>query len=217
MTKSQEPSKVSVNETLPETESAGVAGRRLSKAERRQWKPKRREIASLPRLPITLVLDGVRRHRDIGAMLRMAGVFTLDRVVVCGKHVKRKKRRFLQAARGSDQQVPWSEAESAVQAVADAKAAGASIVVLQRTTKSVAPEAFTPKFPVCLVVGSEKHGVPQEVIDLADAAVAIPSLGVASRLNIVSASAIVLYSLTRALHPGVRAPQTSPRLSRHSA
>jgi tRNA (guanosine-2'-O-)-methyltransferase len=149
--------------------------------------------------------------------LRLADAFCLQELVVCGKRVKREKRSFLQASCGSEQQVPWSEAESAVQAVAAAKAAGASVLVLQQTTTSVSPEAFTPKFPVWLIVGSEKHGVPQEVIDLADAAVAIPSLGVAGRLNVVSASAIVVYWLTRALRPGVRAPQTSRQLSSHTA
>jgi tRNA G18 (ribose-2'-O)-methylase SpoU len=217
MTKSQELSTAALQQAFAETEAVGVAGRRLSKAEMRQWQPKRREIASLPRLPITLVLDGLRRHYDIGAMLRLADAFCLQELVVCAKRVKREKRSFLQASCGSDQQIPWSEAESAVQAVAAAKAAGASVLVLQQTTTSVAPEAFTPKFPVCLIVASERRGVPQEVIDLADAAVAIPSLGVASPLNIVSASAIVLYWLTRALRPGFRAPEASPQLSRHSA
>ena len=51
-------------------------------------------------------------------------------------------------------------------------------------------------FPTCLVLGGERNGVSPEAIEVADAAVAIPMLGMANSLNVATAAAILLYWLS---------------------
>lgn len=46
-------------------------------------------------------------------------------------------------------------------------------------------------------LGSERSGVSQAVLDLADAAVAIPMQSMANSLNIATAAAIVLYAMRK--------------------
>ena len=77
------------------------AGRQLTRGELRLWNPDRRQFASLPREPITLVLDGVRRNYNIGAMFRLADAFLLERLVICGVHIDLRKRKLVQAACGA--------------------------------------------------------------------------------------------------------------------
>jgi tRNA G18 (ribose-2'-O)-methylase SpoU len=178
------------------------AGRRLTRGELRLWKPDRREFASLPREPITLVLDGVRRNYNIGAMFRLADAFLLERLIVCGVHIDLRKRKLVQAARGAQCWVPWAQADTAASVVVAAKANGASVLVVEQTSISLPPEQIAPAFPVCLVLGSEDRGVSQEILDLADGGVAIPVLGMGSSLNVTSAAAIVLYWLSRCRRPG---------------
>jgi tRNA G18 (ribose-2'-O)-methylase SpoU len=173
------------------------AGRRLTRGELRLWKPDRREFASLPREPITLVLDGVRRNYNIGAMFRLADAFLLERLIVCGVHIDLRKRKLVQAARGAQYWVPWAEADTAASVVVAAKANGASVLVVEQTSTSLPPDQVKPAFPVWLVLGSEDRGVSQDILDLADGAVAIPVLGIGSSLNVTSAAAIVLYWLSR--------------------
>ncbi len=55
-----------------------------------------------------------------------------------------------------------------------------------------------PAFPVCLVLGSEKHGLGQDIVDFADAAVSIPMAGMANSLNVASTAAILLHWLAAA-------------------
>ena len=178
------------------------AGRRLTRGELRLWKPDRREFASLPREPITLVLDGVRRNYNIGAMFRLADAFLLERLIVCGVHIDLRKRKLVQAARGAQYWVPWAEADTAASAVVAAKLNGASVLVVEQTSNSLPPEQIRPAFPVCLVLGSEDRGVSQEILDLADGAVAIQVLGMTDSLNVASAAAIVLYWLSSCRRPG---------------
>jgi tRNA G18 (ribose-2'-O)-methylase SpoU len=177
-------------------------GRRLTRGELRLWKPDRRQFASLPREPIALVLDGVRRNYNIGAMFRLADAFLLERLVICGVHIDPRNRKLVQAARGAQYWVPWDEANTATSIVVAAKANGASVLVVEQTSISLPPDQITPAFPVCLVLGSEDRGISQEILELADGAVAVPVLGMTHSLNVTSAAAIVLYWLSRCRRPG---------------
>jgi tRNA C32,U32 (ribose-2'-O)-methylase TrmJ len=51
---------------------------------------------------------------------------------------------------------------------------------------------------ICLVLGSEFHGVSASVLALTDAAVAIPVHGTANSLNVSTAAGIILNHLTLA-------------------
>ena len=53
--------------------------------------------------------------------------------------------------------------------------------------------------PTILVMGNEKDGVSQEVIDLADEVISIPMRGMAQSLNVSVATALILYEASRQL------------------
>jgi tRNA (guanosine-2'-O-)-methyltransferase len=75
---------------------------------------------------------------------------------------------------------------------------GYRIVVAEQTRDAVPPQVLPAVFPVCLVLGSEFHGVSASVLALADAAVAIPVHGMANSLNVSTAAGIILNHLTLA-------------------
>lgn len=54
---------------------------------------------------------------------------------------------------------------------------------------------FTP--PVTIVLGAERAGLPDEILDACDAVAAIPMPGDAESLNVAAAGAIALYELSR--------------------
>lgn len=173
--------------------------RALTKPELRHSKLTRDEFLIRPRRPITVVLDGVSQNYNIGAILRLCDAFLVQELVICGTKVQLHKRRLAQAAQGTQHWVPWSERQHASEAVADAKARGVWILVAEQTTASVRPEQLVPKFPVTLVMGGERSGVSHQLIETADAAVAIPMLGMANSLNVATAAAILLYWLSARL------------------
>jgi tRNA G18 (ribose-2'-O)-methylase SpoU len=167
----------------------------LSKVELRQQKPDRGSFMALPRRPIRVVLDGVRRNYNLGAIFRLCDAFLADRLVICGSKVDLRKRKLVQAAVGTQHWVPWERADNAVEVIAAAKSAGAWVVVAEQTIESCSPANLAPAFPACLVLGSEKHGLGQDIVDLADAAVSIPMAGMANSLNVASTAAILLHWL----------------------
>jgi tRNA G18 (ribose-2'-O)-methylase SpoU len=51
-------------------------------------------------------------------------------------------------------------------------------------------------FPVCVVLGGERGGVSPQVMRLADAVIEIPMRGMANSINVATAAALVLYSIS---------------------
>jgi len=174
--------------------------RALTTSDLRRTKATREEFLSRPRRPITVVLDGVSQNYNIGAIFRLCDAFLVQQLVICGTKVELHKRKLIQAAQGTQHWVRWSERQDAVEAIAEAKARGAWVVLAEQTTTSVHPKQVFPRFPACLVLGGERTGVSAEAIQTADAAVAIPMLGMANSLNVATAAGILLYWLS--LHFG---------------
>ena len=173
--------------------------RALTTPELRRTKPTRDQFLAQPRMPITVVLDGVSQNYNIGAIFRLCDAFLVQELVICGTKVDLRKRRLVQAAQGTQHWVRWSERQHASQAVADAKARSAWVVVAEQTTASVRPEQLVPIFPATLVLGGERSGVSPQALKSADAAVAIPMLGMANSLNVATTAAILLYWLSARL------------------
>ncbi len=92
------------------------------------------------------------------------------------------------------------------------KASGALIVSLEITSSSISinSEAFTRAIknsrPVCLVLGSENTGVCEALLSLSDLSVHIPMLGANSSMNIVTATAIACFEITRILQDDINRP-----------
>ena len=63
-----------------------------------------------------------------------------------------------------------------------------------------------PRQGIAWILGSEAHGVSEEMRALADLSVTIPMFGAAESLNVGSAAAICLYSDAAARHGLTRGP-----------
>jgi tRNA G18 (ribose-2'-O)-methylase SpoU len=81
-------------------------------------------------------------------------------------------------------------------AVARAKAVGYRVIVIEEASNSTRPEDFVPAFPVCVVLGGERGGVSPQVLRLAEAVIEIPMRGMANSINVATAAAIVLHSIS---------------------
>ncbi|MDA8232380.1 MAG: hypothetical protein M0006_13670 [Magnetospirillum sp.] len=169
--------------------------RQLGKDELRRTKVGRTEFRHKARHPIKVVLDGVLQNYNIGAIFRLCDAMLVEELVIRGAEVNLRKRKLVQAARGTQLWVPWSQADSAAEVVAKAKADGYQVLIAELADNSVPVDQFVPRFPVCLVLGAEFDGVSPAIADLADAAVEIPMHGMGNSINVATAAAIVLHHL----------------------
>jgi tRNA G18 (ribose-2'-O)-methylase SpoU len=79
----------------------------LATDELRRSKPNRAAFTSLPRNPVTVVLDGVTGNYNLGAIFRLCDAFMVERLIICRTAVSLRKRKLIQAAAGAQRWVPW--------------------------------------------------------------------------------------------------------------
>jgi 23S rRNA (guanosine2251-2'-O)-methyltransferase len=159
--------------------------------------------------PIVLVLDNLRSAYNVGSIYRTAETASVNHVVTCGITPTPPHPRVLKTALTSCETIPTKHYHNVLEAVADLKAQGYAIVSLETTSKSILyTEADFARFKpvpgstrgsggIALVVGHEKTGVCEALMDASDVIVEIPTYGRKNSLNVTTALSVVLFELLR--------------------
>lgn len=146
--------------------------------------------------PVVVVLDNIRSRLNVGAVLRSADAFRVERVVLCGYTPAPPHRDITKSAIGAENSVDWQHRKDVVEVVEELKAAGYAIVSIEQCEGSGLLNEFVvekgKKYAV--VMGNEVEGVQQAVVDRSDACLEIPQFGTKHSLNVSVAAGIVLYA-----------------------
>lgn len=184
-------------------------------------RPDPARIDSLPKHPISIVLDNVRSIHNVGSIFRTSDAALIEKMYLTGITGTPENRGLHKSALGAQDTVEWSYEEHALSVVRDLKARGHTVGVLEITDQPTyttnVPEDV---FPLCLVVGNEVYGVDAEIVREADLALEIPQYGAKQSMNVAVAYGIAVFDLVRAyralagLRPspdGAEAVQEAPR------
>lgn len=176
-------------DSLADTETPGGV---LAVAE---WNP-----LSLERLPapgdraVALVLDAVQDPGNVGTMIRTAHALGAWGTIALDGTADVRGPKVLRAAMGSHFRHPVVEASfDAFVAFARTQKLDVVLAATDGRSLSTIPDS---RFPVCLVVGSEGHGVREAWTMLAPRRVAIPMVPGAESLNAAVSAGILLSRLT---------------------
>lgn len=157
----------------------------------------RERAASVPRNPVTIILDGVLDTYNVGAVFRLADAVAAERVYLCGATPTPPNSKIKKASVNTWEWVDWQYAPSGPAAIARFRAEhpDGTVICVEQTAGSVAYTEATYPFPVAIVVGNESTGVTPETIAAADLTVELPMWGVNTSLNVMASLAIVLYAV----------------------
>ncbi|MGN6527708.1 MAG: TrmH family RNA methyltransferase [Burkholderiaceae bacterium] len=138
---------------------------------------------------------------NVGTLFRIADALGVEHLHLAGDSPVPPDPRIRRSARSAERFVPWSHAADPLDVVAALRAAGWRIVALELSTASVELARFevAPGDRVCLVLGAEAAGVPQALLDAADATVHIAMRGHNSSMNVATACAIAAWEIGRKL------------------
>jgi TrmH family RNA methyltransferase len=154
--------------------------------------------ADLPaRAGLAVVLHGVADPGNVGTIARSAAAAGADLVVVCGDGAADPwAPKALRASAGALLRIPVLRRDDGPATVAELAAAGLALVggVARGGT---APDAVDLTARVALVVGSEAHGLPPEVVDALDVAVTIPMAAGTESLNAAMAATVLCFEAAR--------------------
>jgi 23S rRNA (guanosine2251-2'-O)-methyltransferase len=175
-------------------------------------RPRPDALASTPRHPIVIVAVDVRSLANVGILFRVADAVRAERLYLCGitgypslaerdsrppPVAERADREINKTAIQMVRYVPWTHAPDAILLIEDLKRQSYQIVALEQTNDSRDFDTAPYHFPLALVVGHERDGVPEGVLALADLAVQIPMYGVGNSLNVATSCAVCAFEIVR--------------------
>lgn len=144
-----------------------------------------------------LLLDGIQDPANVGAIVRCAEAFGVAGVVLTPGSAWPFSPRALRASAGSALRVPIVPRVAPAEAVAWARAHGATLAGAEAHGGDTPARAAKTR-PLVLVVGSEGHGISAELESALDRRLTLPLGGNVESLNAAVAAGLLLFVLTRA-------------------
>jgi TrmH family RNA methyltransferase len=150
---------------------------------------------ALPADPLVIVLEGVEKPGNLGAVLRSADGAGADAVIAADPRTDLFNPNAVRASLGTIFAVPLAAAGS--DEVRDRLLAAGIRLVAARVDAEVPYTEVDLTGAVAIVLGSEADGLGSAWAHPAVIAIRLPMLGVADSLNVSTAAAVLLYEARR--------------------
>jgi tRNA G18 (ribose-2'-O)-methylase SpoU len=162
-----------------------------------EWLPTLQAVPGTA-VPAVLVLDGVIKPENVGALFRTALAFGACGVLLSPGCADPFYRRSIRVSMGTVFQVPWTRALSWPGSLDSLRSAGFHVAGLALSDDAVSLKDFAVRRPekVALVLGAEGDGISSQTLGYVDSVVRIPMLHGVDSLNVASAAAVAIYALT---------------------
>ncbi|RJQ70503.1 RNA methyltransferase [Pseudonocardiaceae bacterium YIM PH 21723] len=154
-------------------------------------------LSGAPKLIAVFV--GIADPGNAGTVLRVADAAGADAVIFAGETVDPHNGKCVRATVGSLFHLPVAVHRSVDEVLEACRAAGLRLLAADGYAKadlySVDAELAEPS---AWLFGNEAHGLPDEVVAVADLPVTVPLHGKAESLNLATAAAVCLYASAKA-------------------
>ena len=149
---------------------------------------------------LVAVLASVRDPGNAGTVLRTADAAGADGVVFSAASVDPYNAKCVRSSAGSLFHLPLVAGPALTDVIAGLRAAGLQVLAADGRASQVLDDPATgPDLsqPTAWLFGNEAWGLPEGLLALADAVVAVPIYGQAESLNLAAAAAVCLYASAR--------------------
>lgn len=148
--------------------------------------------------PITLVCDNITNAPNIGSLFRTADTFGIEKIIFCGSPIP-TGRKMTKTSRATEKVVLFEEQESILEVIQLLKAENYQIISLEITNNSQPLESLncSKQQKIALIIGDENFGVSEAILNLSDSIIHINMFGQNSSMNVVQATSIALYEITK--------------------
>lgn len=148
--------------------------------------------------PITVVCQNVTNAPNVGSLFRTADAFGIEELIFCGNQIP-LGRKMMKTSRATENVVNYDTEADALDVVTQLKSDGHFIVSLEVTTDSSSLHSYS--FPtnksIVLVIGDENFGISESILNISDAVLHIDMFGQNSSMNVVQATSVTLFEITR--------------------
>ena len=154
------------------------------------------------KFPVILVCDGVQSPSNIGSLFRICEAMGVLEVVFCNSKINFDSPRLKKTARSTQKKVSYSESSDILKTLEELQQKGFSPIALEITDNSVHVEklSLAKNEKITLIIGNEKLGVSEIVLEYISQSIHIDMFGDNSSMNVVQATSIALYSIINKLY-----------------
>lgn len=163
-----------------------------------EGKQQKSSPASATRQEIIIVATLLKKMPNLGGLTRTAEIFAASKLVLPSLSVLQDKT-FQDLAVSADHWLPMEEVPEAqlTDYLLAQKHNGYTLVGLEQTSTSHALQSYTFPDKTILLLGNEKRGIPVDLLQLLDASVEIPQLGLIRSLNVHVSASICIWEYTK--------------------
>jgi len=167
------------------------------------------------KMPLVVVLDGVRSLYNVGSVFRTGDAFRIAGVVLCGITATPPNAEIHKTALGAEDSVAWRHFEDTMDAVKWLREEGYTLLAVEQCEGSTMLQDFTPELykpekknpeamnpeamnpeaykKYAVILGNEVKGVQQQVVDACDGCLEIPQFGTKHSMNVSVTAGIVIW------------------------
>ena len=151
------------------------------------------------KFPIIILADNLMGEANIGSLFRLADAFNIEKIIFSGTPINLKSNRLRRTARGTFENVAFDYSENSLDVIQNYKSKGYEPVALEITSDSIALDTLNLKSDsrILLIVGNERHGISDMVLDMVPTKVHISMFGNNSSMNVSQATGIALYEFSK--------------------
>ncbi|MBO7589095.1 MAG: 23S rRNA (guanosine(2251)-2'-O)-methyltransferase RlmB [Bacteroidaceae bacterium] len=146
--------------------------------------------------PFFVLLDGVTDVRNFGAIARTAECAGVNAIIIPSRNSVSVNADAVKTSAGALHILPVCRENQIASAIRYLKNSGIRIVGATEKAELDYTRAEL-QGPVCLIMGAEDKGIPQEHLALCDEWVRIPILGQIESLNVSVAAGILIYETVK--------------------
>jgi len=160
-------------------------------------KPKQHspDSARLPENPLIVVIEGVEKPGNIGAIYRTADAAGVNAILICGSKTDLYNPNTVRASLGCIFTVP-TIISSTKKAIGWLKDSGIRIFCTH--LQAAIPYHKTDfTSPSAIVMGTEDTGISEEWAQASDANIIIPMSGAADSMNVSASAAVIIFEARR--------------------
>ena len=146
---------------------------------------------------LVIAIDRVTDPHNLGAVLRSAGAFGVDGVVVPERRAAGVSAAVWKVSAGAAARVPVARATNLVRTLKEYQKAGCFVVGLDGEAPTAVADLELATEPLVVVTGSEGKGLSRLVRETCDAIAGIEIASRVESLNAAVATGIALYEIAR--------------------
>ena len=153
------------------------------------------EVLKARQPDLTVCLEEVHKPNNVSAVIRTADATGLHKIHAVWPNEQMRSLNHTSA--GARNWVEVDTHDTIEEAVQTLKAQGMQILVTNLSDKAIDFREVDYTKPTAIILGSEKVGISNKALALADHDIVIPMVGMVQSLNVSVAGALILYEAQR--------------------